>query len=375
MSGGASLRQSYGAFSACPGLVHVSGLDGADYASTERLGISFSQFAASNKSRPADFVAELIPGLIKDLLDQGLAKSTAIPANLHILDSTFLRVSLKLAPWVSRMNSERVSGVRLQLRYMPAFDLPEQMLITTTKTNDCQALDQMILENPGELRSLADQTLVLDLGYYSHKRFASLLAARVHLLTRLHPQATVQVDAELPVQRALTEGMAKRITIISDQQVTLGSPKNRRGAVLPNIRLVTAVVDPLPKASRQGCQAVTYRIVTDRWDLTAAEAIQVYLWRWQIELFFRWLKSHVKIPRLLGYSRNAVELTVWLGLLVHLLIVLAVHHMGRSKRSPALLRHLGHILGHITPDDVPPLQPQLRQLRLPLGSTPFPVPP
>jgi len=375
LSAGRSLRQSYGAFAACPGLVEVSGLGGADYAATGQLGVSFSQFAGSNTSRPAAFLAELFPGLVRDVLDRGLGQSAALPADRHLLDGTFLRVSLKLAPWLCRMSSEHLSGVRLQVRYQPTFDLPEQILITTTRVNDCQALDQMILENPEQLQALAEQTLIFDLGYYSHRRFAALLAAHVHLLTRLHPQAAVTVIAEFAVQQPLTEEMAERITITHDQQITLGSANNRAGAVLPQMRLVTAVVEPLPQAASQGSQAVTYRIVTDRWDLTATEVIQAYLWRWQIELFFRWLKSHLQITRLLGYSRHAVELTVWLALLVHLLVALAVQDLGRLKRSPTLLQQLAHLLGHLTPDDVLSPEPDEQQLPLPNWGTVYRVPP
>ncbi|MBM3189165.1 MAG: IS4 family transposase [Chloroflexi bacterium] len=374
LSAGRSLRQSYGAFAACPGLVAVSGLGGADYAASGQLAVSFSQFAASNSSRPAAFLAALLPGLLREVLDRGLGQSAALPADRHLLDGTFLRISLKLAPWLCPMNSKHLSGVRLQVRYRPAFDLPEQILITTTRVNDGQALDQMILQDPEPLQALAEQTLIFDRGYYSHRRFAALLAAHVHLLTRLHPQAAVTVIAECAVQQPLSEGTTGRITITHDQQITLGSANNRAGAVLPQMRLVSAVVQPLPQAASQGSQAVTYRIVTDRWDLTAVEVIQAYLWRWPIELFFRWLKSHLQITRLLGYSRHAVELTVWLALLVHLLVVLAVHDLGRLKRSLTLLQQLAHLLGHLTPDDVL-AEPDEQPLPLPNWGTVYRVPP
>jgi hypothetical protein len=63
--------------------------------------------------------------------------------------------------------------------------------------------------------------------------------------------------------------------------------------------------------------------------------VQYYLWRWQIELFFRWLKSHLALDRPLGFSANAVQLSVWLALILHLLALLAARVLGLAHRSPS----------------------------------------
>lgn len=360
LSGGASLRQSYAAFAACPGLVALSGLGTPAERGHERLGVSFSQLAASNHSRPAAFLGGLVPRLAARVRQAGPGLPS--PVHLHLLDSTFLRLSLQLAPWLPGDGGADVPGVRLQVQYAPALDLPEQVLLTDTRTNDCQGLDRL-LETPGGLASLVGGTLVVDLGYYSHRRFAGLLAAGVHWISRLHAQATVVVEAERPVQAAVPGLDRSRITVLADQRVTVGSPNNRAGAVLQGLRLVTARVEPTARAARRGAQAVEYRVLTDRWDLDAAEVVQAYLWRWAIELFFRWLKSHVHLPRLLGYSRNAVELTVWLALVVHLLGLLAAHALGLPRRSATLLRRLAWTLAHLGPADTNP--PPDIQLPLP----------
>jgi putative transposase len=245
---------------------------------------------------------------------------------------------------------------------MPALDLPERVLVTDTHTNDCLGLDLLILDDPAWLQALCGQTLVFDLGYYSHARFASLLAAGVHFVSRLNLQASLQVEEELPIQHHFSPG---RIEILSDQRVTVGSANNRAGAVLPGLRLVTARVQPSVPAAHRGAQPIIYHILTDRWDLQSLEVIQIYLWRWQIELLFRWLKSHVHLTRLLGHSQNAVELTVWLAIVVHLLTVLAAQALGYSRRTPALLSQLGRALEHIAPQDMSEARLTGRQLILP----------
>lgn len=359
LSGGQSLRQSYDAFAECPSLVAVAGLSVLD---DERLSVSFSQLAASNTSRPAAFLSGVLSELIAEVRTAG--RVDALPMDLRVLDSTFLRISMKLAPWVSRSSrSTRKSGVRIQTEYMPALDLPESFLVTTDP-NDCNGMDQLILDDPARLAALRDQTLVMDLGYYAHRRLATLLLAGVHWITRQNLQAKLQVEADLPVQRPLDGVGGQRIIILSDQRVTVGSSNNRYGKVLHGLRLVKARVEPLPKAARQGAEPVVYELLTDRWDLEAAEVVQLYLWRWQIELFFRWLKSHIHLLRLLGYSRNAVELTVALSIVVHLLTVLAARALGRRRRSPALLRRLASAFAKISIADIQDASPP-HQLALP----------
>jgi hypothetical protein len=372
---GQSLRESYAAFAACPGLVLLSGLAVTAEADDERVGVSFSQFADSNTTRPAAFLAALLPVLVAQVRSRGTLEVSHLPPNLHVLDSTFLRLSLLLAPWAPSTGASDVPGVRVQVGYAPALDLPEHILVTDSHHNDCQGFDLLLLDNPTALAALRDQTLVFDLGYYSHRRFARLLTARVHFVTRLQAQATVHIEADLPVQSFLCGLPAGRVTVLSDQRMTLGSEQNRTGAVLPGLRLVTARVEPQPKAARRGATSIVYQLVTDRCDLDAADVVQLYLWRWQVELFFRWLKSHVHLPRLLGYTRNAVELTVYLAIVVHLLTILAAHDLGLSRRSPALLRRLLLVLAQLTPDDGRDTSPSAHQLAFPGWENESPVPP
>lgn len=358
-----SLRLSYASFAASPGLMALSGL--ASPAQDDALSVSFSQFAASNTSRPAAFLGGIVPVLVERVRKAGPVSHASFPIDIHLLDSTILCLSLLLAPTLPRSLGNK-AAMRVQLEYSPALDLPEQVLVTDTRTNDCLGLDRLILDHPANLAELRDQTLIFDLGYYSHRRFERLLKAGVHFVSRLHPQASLCTLANLPVQRQLNGLEAGRIQVLSDRIIRLGSSNNRAGAVLERMRLVEARVEPLKKAAQRGARAVVYRIVTDRWDLEAVDVIQLYLWRWQIELFLRWLKSHVRLDQLLGYSRNAIELSVWLAIIVHLLSVLAAKELHLGHRTPTLLALMRWALPHL--EDVLHCQPHAEapyQLPLP----------
>lgn len=361
-----SLRQSYEQFAACRGLVAASDLAAPD--GVDGLGVSYSQLAASNGTRPTAVVAGLVAHLMARVRQDGLGTVAAgdpLLGSLVIQDSTFLRLSLRLAGWLPTLSRADGSGVRVQLWLHPSLDLPEVVDLTSIKVNDRGSWNRTVLGDPARLAALAGQTLVVDLGYYSHVGFQRLFAAGVHLVTRLYPNTTVTVEADRPVQPPLPDVDGGRITVVADQRVTLGSPNNHTSAVLPGLRLVTADVLPRSKTGHRSPTPRRYEIVTDRWDLTAAEVVQVYLWRWQIELFLRWLKSHIRLPRLLGYSENAVELSVWLAILVHLLTLLAARALGLARRSPLLLARLAAAFQHLDPADAAQLPPIATQPPLP----------
>jgi DDE family transposase len=285
LSGGPSLRQSYATFADCPQWAALSGL------ATGREGevaVSFSHFAASNTSRPPAFLAGLLPALVARVRRCGRASPAAVPPDVRILDGTFLRVSLRLAPWLGLSARTKRPGVVAQVLYTPALDLPEHVVVTDAHTPDVRGLDQAVLDDPTRLAALRDRTLIMDLGYYSHPRLARLLDAGVHVVTRLHPQAALHVEEDLPVQHPLpglapADGAGGRIVVHHDQRVTVGSPHNHNSTVVAGLRLVTATVAPTRDAARHGAQPVVYRILTDRHDLDAAEVVQLYLWRWPIE--------------------------------------------------------------------------------------------
>lgn len=146
LSGNQSLRQIYTAFPACPGLAQYSGLARSE--DPKGAGVSFSQFAESNTTRSADFLAGIVPSLIARVRQEGKLPPGSLPPHLHIVDSTFLRLSLLLAPWLPSNNKADVPGMRIQLQYAPALDLPEHVIINDTRTSDQKGLAQILLDDP-----------------------------------------------------------------------------------------------------------------------------------------------------------------------------------------------------------------------------------
>lgn len=283
--GGPSLRQSHAKLGADPRLRRRLGLPN---------WISLSQLARSSTSRETECFESLLehlttlvkrtPALRKDADWLALNKTTAI-------DSTFLRLSAKLSPWSKQGGYE--AGVRVQYSLQLSTHIPQLLHMHTVDKNDHTALWEQ------DLAPFIGWTILVDLGYYGHRQFKRLLEGGVHLLTKLHKQAAYQVTDTREVTQKKGWTPSDDL-VVSDQTITLGSPNNRRGAVLRGIRLVTS----------HNAQGEVCHLITDRMDLEGWEVVELYRRRWQIELFFRWLKRQLGAVRPLGRSREAVWLTV-----------------------------------------------------------------
>lgn len=307
LSGQDSLRQTHAELDLAPANWREVGL-------SQR--VSLSQLARSSTSRPAACLETLLAGLLAQLPAQA---GDPLLRQVQLMDSTFLRLSALLSPW--SQHGGHVPGVRLQTGYDLAAAVPSYLRLTLADTPDGRALGQR------DLTPLAGWTLVIDQGYYGHQQFQRLQAHELDFLCPLQPQAVYQVTATQPVTPELTSAGD---TILADEVITLGSPRNYRGAVLPGLRLITS----------QNPQGELHRLVTSRHDLRAQQLVTLYRARWQIELFFRWLKHQLGALHPLGTSREAVWATILLAAIVAVLAVLLRDLQPASVTTVAWLRAL-----------------------------------
>jgi hypothetical protein len=290
--GSDSLRQTYGKLAGCAVWLAAWGL--------ETL-VSFSQLARSSTSRPL----ACAEALFADALAAARAQHPTDPqwrllTRVQAIDSTFLGLSATLSPW--SQHKRAAAGVRLQTSLDLLGRLPSRIRVTTSELNDHEALRQL------DLSGWCGWTLLIDRGYYGHRQFARLLEAGVHFVAACSEQAHYQVVRSHQPPAGLTPDGDE---IYADAVVVLGSPNNRRGAVVPDLRLIGLRT----KGGRM------MKLVTDRHDLSATQVVRLYRKRWQIELFFRWLKRQLGAIRPLGQSKAALQLTLVLAVAFVLLLL------------------------------------------------------
>jgi hypothetical protein len=308
MGANQSLRQSHAHQQADPRVRRFLGM--------EEEWVSYSQLARSSASRPSECFEELLRSVMRLAHSRrrrrrrrrrgGPRDAPEILEGVRLLDSTFFPLLAKLSPW-GTWNKRGNSAVRLQTLLDPIDRLPTRMELELLSTNDANALGSL------DLSGLEGTTLIFDLGYYSHAHFGRLTQGGVHFLTRLKAQAYYEVTHSSKLCEGGATTTPEGDVVLSDEIVTLGSPNNRRGAVLEGIRLVTS----------QNRKGKVYAFITDRYDLAASEVPHLYRKRWQIELFFRWLKRQSGALQLFGHSREAVWLTMMVAAIVALLMMLS----------------------------------------------------
>src|SRR5215210_1356841 len=302
-TGSGSLRQTHTRFGAQPHL-------------RRRLclpeWISLSQLARSSTSRSPEALLSLITSLTAQLRDAPLFVSRCTDQEwkalnkVRAIDSTFLALSAKLSAW--SVHGRHKAGARVQCSLDIASRIPQVLCLTTASTNDHTALWEQDLT--GE--EWEGWTLIVDLGYYGHKQFERLLCHGVDFLSKLHAQAAYRVVQRVAVRQKQGWTPTKDDEVLSDEVIVLGSSNNRRGAVLEGVRLITS----------RNPHGEECRFITSRHDLAAWEVVELYRRRWDIELFFRWLKRQLGAVRPLGYTKEALWLTVLAAALVALLWLL-----------------------------------------------------
>lgn len=304
-----SLRQTYGKVAACVALWQAWGMTTL---------VSFSQVARSSSSRPV----ACADTLVADALTAARKQHPSDPqwrllTRVSAIDSTFVSLSASLSPW--SQHKRAAAGVRLQAGLDLIGRLPSRIRMTTSEINDHEALRQW------DLTGWRGWTILIDRGYYGHRQFVRFIEAGVHFVACCSEQAAYQVVRSHQPPAGLTpDGDA----IYADAVVILGSPNNRRGAVVPNLRLIGV--------RTQGGRTMT--LVTDRHDLTATQIVRLYRKRWQIELFFRWLKRQLGAIRPLGLSQEAVRLTLVLAVAFILLLLLLDGHRPPDMTRVAFAR-------------------------------------
>ena len=253
-----------------------------------------STMSDANSQRPWQVFSELFTQMLPQA-HRGLRRAAADAVRL--IDSTSVRLSSLSEGWATF--SADVFGAKAHIVYDPNADRPVYFAVTPANVNDITAAKAMPIE-PGA-------TYVYDLGYYDYGWWAQLDDAGCRFVTRLKKNTPLSVVKENRV--------AKNGNVVSD-----------RIGHLP-ARLANSRKNPLQIPVREICIIIEsgkqLRIVTNDLDAPAEEIADLYKRRWQIELFFRWVKQTLRIKHFVGVSENAVRIQIAIALIAFLILRLA----------------------------------------------------
>jgi len=297
--------------------------------------ISHSQISRVNAGREPELFKAVFEAVYDKLSrHQGL---TNIPLNygiLKVLDSTAVQLCLKLLPWAKYR--DKTGAVKIHTLYDLTNACPESIVLTDGLVHDKKKMANFVVE-PGV-------TYLFDRAYLDHREFDKYCNDGIYFVTRLKKNAVFKIEKVHPVR----EGSS----ILSDKTVILGCPGARMESKL---RLVEVT---------DSSNGEVFYIVTNRFDLTAEEISDIYRLRWSIEVFFKWIKQHLKIKKFYSTSFNGILIQIYTALILYWLLKL-IHILYCKKFdflkmvrliADGLFNTLDYIIKCLTPKKTPPIR-------------------
>jgi IS4 transposase len=265
---------------------------------SSELGLpSISASQVSRRQRELDTI--ILKTLFADLIAEfarkrGFNSIKKTLGNIYMIDSTTITLCLTKYRWAEFRSTKAGVKAHLRLKFGIDGNLPDKVVITPAKPSDRSQMDELVVDETGALN-------LFDRGYNDYTKFDEYSEKGVLFITRLKSNAVVEVIADNTVD---PQG-----AIFSDQIVRLGTGDDR-------------MKNPLRLLKTIDTEGNLVLILTDDFARSAREIGDLYRYRWQIELFFKWIKQHLTVKHLYGESPQAVENQIYMALINYCLLML-----------------------------------------------------
>jgi hypothetical protein len=277
-----------------------------------RAHVSRSTLADANEKRPwqiyADFAQVLITRASVLYAEEDFGVELQHAA--YALDSTTIDLCLALFPWAKFRRHKAAIKLHTLLRLRGSF--PTVVIITSGKVHDVNILDELGFE-PGAF-------YIFDRGYLDF--------ARLHRIQRSGAFFVTRAKQNSQLRRRYSRPVDKSTGLLFDQTVVLTGFYSRQQ--YPEVLRRIGYRDP-----ETGKKLI---FLTNNFTLAALTIAQLYRSRWQIELFFKWIKQHLRIKAFYGTSENAVKTQVWIAISVYVLVAIIKKQLHLSQSPYAILQ-------------------------------------
>lgn len=267
-----------------------------------RSVVARNTLANANEQRDWRIFADVAQVLIRQarLLYAHEELGVVLEQTVYALDSTTIDLCLSLFPWAPHERSK--AAVKMHTLLDVRGRIPSFVLITPARISDVSALDHLVLE--------AGSFYVMDRGYIHFARLYRFVLASAFFVVRARINMQYRRRYSHPVDR--TTGLR------CDQTIVLTGQDSSRTYPVParQIRYFDAE------------HALRLNILTNNFALPALTITQLYKSRWNVELFFKWIKQHLRVRKFYGTSANAVKTQLWVALTVYLLVAILRKRLG-----------------------------------------------
>ena len=267
-----------------------------------RTPVARSTLAVANEQRDWRIFADVAQVLIRQARELYAHEELAVELQqtVYALDSTTIDLCLSLFPWAPHERSK--AAVKMHTLLDVRGGIPSFVVITPGRVSDVRVLDDLVLE-PGSF-------YVMDRGYIHFARLYRFVLTAAFFVVRARVNMQYRRRYSHPVDR--TTGLR------CDQTILLTGKDSYRDYPVParQVRYFDAEHD------------LRLSILTNNFVLPALTIAQLYKSRWSVELFFKWIKQHLRVKKFYGTSANAVKTQLWVALIVYLLVAILKKQLG-----------------------------------------------
>ena len=288
-----------------------------------RSKVSRSTLADANEKRDWRIYADFAQVLINIARDLYVDEEFGVELNemVYALDASSIDLCLSLFPWAQ--HRRRKSAVKINTQLDLRGNIPAFIRVTGGQIHDVHFLDHIIFE--------AGAFYVMDKGYTDFQRLYHLHQQQAFFVIRAKSNLTFSRQASHPV--------IKKRGLRSDQTIRLTGPKSSR-YYPERLRRIHYVDIELKRH---------FYFLTNNFNLSALTIARLYKLRWQVELFFKWIKQHLRIRAFYGTTPNAVKTQVWIAISVYVLVAILKKEHELEASMYEILQVLGVMLFEKTP--------------------------
>jgi hypothetical protein len=241
--------------------------------------------------------------------------------SLYALDSTTIDLCLSLFPWAKFRKHK--AAVKMHTLLDLHGNIPTFISITSGKVHDVNILDEILPE--------AGAFYVMDRGYVDFER--------LYVFTLSAAFFVVRTKSNILLQRRYSHSVDKATGVRSDHTVILTAIDSAKA--YPEVLRRISYLDVETKKR--------FKFLTNNFTLPALTIALIYKSRWQVELFFKWIKQHLRIKSFYGTSENAVKTQIWIAVSVYVLVAIVRKRLGLEISLYQILQILSVMLFEKTP--------------------------
>ena len=271
-----------------------------------------SNLSRINENKPHTLYEALFGKLLDRCQQLTPGHSFRFKNKLYSLDASTIDLCLSVFPWADFRSTK--GAIKLHIGFNHSGYLPEFVTITEGKTSDIE-IGRMLSFPAGSI-------VAIGRGYTDYQWYNQLNNKGIFFVTRLKSNASHKVIKRHPVLN--NKGLT------SDQTIILTGIGAAKDCPIQLRRI----------GYRDQKTGMQYVFLTNHFKLAAKTIADIYKARWQVELFFKWIKQNLKIKSFVGTSKNAVMTQIWIALCVYLLIAFIKFHAKLKQSMQQILRLL-----------------------------------